>query len=149
MKLSATFLSLMLMTSTVFADTFQVGSTSEEGYTQFSEITQMLTAFSKSAGVEAKVFELIGADGINPHRLILSLENGRPYLGKPVFEIEEKIVSLRRVTFLTKNQIVINYSQQDIDPKDDSNFITVNRSMTVTFSIAADGSIAPIINISK
>ncbi len=148
MKSVTAFLVLLLMSSTVLAQESQVKASNEERVMALSLVEKVTSVYSNAAGVRAKVIESLGGDGLNASRMTLVLENGRPE-SMPVFELGIMMVEVRRVTFLSLNEVVINYSQDNLDPEDDSKFVLTNRSITVKFKIESDGSIASKIDISK
>lgn len=151
MRKTLAILSMMAFTSMAFAEvkSSDIKATDDKNLSVLDLVVGVNQTYSKSAGVDAKVLELLGGDGLNPTRMILILSNGRPDLGSRIFELGEMMLQVKRITFLSKNEIVINYTQHDIDPKDDSDFIIVNRSLTIEFSIEKDESISKTIKIKK
>lgn len=103
--------------------------------------------YSATSELQAKVVELLGGDGMNPTRMVLVLNTG--YHDSKVFELQEMMLSVRRITFLAKDVIVVNYVQDSFDNADDMNPIQVNRSVTIKVLRNADGTLADNIEIVK
>lgn len=57
------------------------------------------------------------------------------------------MLAVKRITFLSKDQIVINYTQEDLDPKNEDKFIVKDKSLTIKFKVDANESISNEIEI--
>lgn len=103
--------------------------------------------YSKTSELEAKVIEILVGDGMNATRMVLILNTG--YQDTKIFELEEMMVGVRRITFLAKDVVVINYIQDSFDNADDMNPIQVNRSVTLQVLRNIDGTLANEIKVLK
>lgn len=101
--------------------------------------------YSQTSELEAKAVEVLAGDGMNAIRMILVLRTG--YEAAKIYEIQEMMSSVRRITFLAKDVVVINYIQDSFDNADDMNPIQVNKSVTIKVLRNADGSLADKIEI--
>ncbi len=103
--------------------------------------------YSQTSGLEAKVIEILAGDGMNAERMILILNTG--YQDTKIFVLDEMMVEVKRITFLAKDVVVINYIQDSFDNADDMNPIQVNRSITLQVLRNADGTLANEIKVLK
>lgn len=103
--------------------------------------------YSQASGLEAKVFEILGGDGMNPTRMILVINTGLE--DSKIFELDVMMYSVKRIVFLNTDVIVINYVQDDFDNTDDQNPVQVNRSITLQVLRNEDGSLANQIKVLK
>ncbi|MBC7711754.1 MAG: hypothetical protein H7177_00345 [Rhizobacter sp.] len=99
--------------------------------------------YSQTSGLEAKVVELLAGDGMNAERMVLVLNTG--YGDTKIFELSTMMVEVTRITFLDKDLIVINYTQDDFDQAGDS--IQVNRSITIKVGRNADNTLSDTITV--
>ena len=105
------------------------------------------STYSKTSELEAKVIELLAGDGMNGTRMVLILNTG--YHDTKAFELQEMMVAVKRITFLAKDVIVINYIQDTFDNADDMNPIQINRSVTLQVLRNSDGTLANEIKVLK
>ncbi len=103
------------------------------------------STYSQTSELQAKVVELLGAEGVNAIRMVLVLSNGT--LDTKIFELQEMIHAVKRITFLAKDVIVINYVKQSFDASEAMNPIQVNKSVTIKVLKNADGSLSDKIEI--
>ena len=101
--------------------------------------------YSETSGLEAKVVELLAGDGMNASRMVLILNTG--YQDTKIFELDEMMVAVRRITFLAKDVVVINYSQDSFDEND--NQIIINKSMTIEVKRNTDNNLADTVEVSN
>lgn len=99
--------------------------------------------YSKTSELEAKVVEILAGDGMNASRMVLVLNTG--YHDIKVFELSEMMVEVTRVTFLAKDLIVINYTQDSFD--ENENQIVLKKSVTIKVNRNADNTLADSITI--
>ena len=132
----------LTMSALSFADTSVPASSDELSI--LSRINNITRTYSATSELEAKVVEVLYGDGYNASRMILVLDNG--YEGAKVFELGIMMVSVRRITFVAKDKIVINYVQDDFKGEE-MNPYQVNRSVTIQVVRTAEGSIANEIKI--
>ena len=99
--------------------------------------------YSVTSELQAKVIELLAGDGMNPTRMVLTLNTG--YHDSKVFELGEMMYEVKRIVFLAKDLIVINFTQDSFDAND--NQIQVNRSITIQVQRNTDGTLADSIKI--
>lgn len=92
-------------------------------------VVGLQSTYSQTSQLEAKVFELLAGDGLNPVRLALVLGTGDPYQEKRIFELNERVYSVRRITFAAKDLIVINFTQDTFDANEE--VIQINRSLKI------------------
>lgn len=107
--------------------------------------------YSKSSELNAKVIEILGGDGMNPTRMVLVLNSG--YESK-IFNLNQMMYKVDRITFNGIDSIVINYTQDDngnLDDMDDSNdweTIQVKKSIEIKVKRNADKSLSDEIELS-
>lgn len=99
--------------------------------------------YSKTSELEAKVVEILAGDGMNASRMVLVLNTG--YHDVKVFELSEMMVEVKRVTFLAKDLIVINYTQDSFD--ENENQVVLKKSVTIKVNRNADNTLADSITI--
>lgn len=132
MKKTAIAMTLTLLTLTAqAAETVQ--ATTNKGYDILDSILGTTRVYSQASEVEAKVFEVLAGDGMNATRMLVVLADpntvGISDTAK-VFELGTMMVSVRRVVFSAKDELTINYTQDDIDVKTGANKI-VNKSLKI------------------
>lgn len=98
--------------------------------------------YSVTAGLEAKVVELLAGDGMNPTRMVLVLRDGDDV---KVFALQNMISEVRRITFLAKDVVVINYSQDSFDQA--GNNIVVLDSIKIKIKKNADNTLANTVEV--
>ncbi|MDD4976279.1 MAG: hypothetical protein PHY93_18115, partial [Bacteriovorax sp.] len=101
--------------------------------------------YSTTSELEAKVVELLGGDGMNPTRMVLVLSTGNPMEENRIFELGEMMYEVKRITFLDKDLIVINYTQDTFDQND--NTIQVKRSIKIQVLRSSNGELSGEIKI--
>lgn len=104
-------------------------------------------AYSRSSELQAKVVEILVGDGMNPTRMILVLSTGLEE--SKIFELDAMMYSVKRITFLNTDVIVINYVQDDFDNMDEMNPVQKNRSITLQVLRNEDGTLSNQIKILK
>ncbi|MBY0415073.1 MAG: hypothetical protein K2Q18_12960 [Bdellovibrionales bacterium] len=137
---------ILLVTLTFSAITFASGtieSSKEPGVQYFDLIIDIHRTYSQSAGLDAKVIEILGGDGVNPTRMFLVINTG--YQDSQVFELGEMMYEVTRITFLTKEVIVINYTQDSFD--EDGNTTLIKKSLKIKVLRNADNTLANKIEI--
>ena len=103
--------------------------------------------YSRAAGLDASVFEIIGGDGMNPTRMILIINDG---LGnKKTFELSQMMVSVSRITFLSKNEIVINFAQDDFKNISEDNYsqVIIERSIKIKLTKNNNGEMSDTVSV--
>nr|BDT29848.1 hypothetical protein BHI3_33140 [Bacteriovorax sp. HI3] len=101
--------------------------------------------YSVTSELQAKVVEILAGDGMNATRMILVLNTG--YQDSKVFELDEMMYEVKRIVFLAKDVIVINYVQDSFDDAEAMNPIQVKKSITIKVLRNADGTLADKIEI--
>lgn len=122
-----------------------ISSSTDESIRILDYVVDVHRTYSNAAGVQAKVVEILGGDGMNPTRMILLLDTG--YEDTKIFELGVMMYSVKRIVFLSVDKIVINYVQDDVKNTDDMEPVQKNRSVTIQFFRNADGTIADKIKI--
>ncbi len=139
------FVLILSLSSISFAETKIEAS---QGELQVLELVlDVHSTYSKTSELEAKVIELLAGDGMNGTRMVLILNTG--YHDTKAFELQEMMVAVKRITFLAKDVIVINYIQDTFDNADDMNPIQINRSVTLQVLRNSDGTLANEIKVLK
>lgn len=144
MKTLALLFTLMI-SAVSFADTTIEASKGELEILDL--IVDVHRTYSQTSELDAKVFELLGGDGMNPTRMILVLNTG--YHDSKVFELGEMMWKVTRVVFLAKDVIVINYIQDTFETLEDMEPFQVKKSVTIQVLRNADGTLANEIKILK
>lgn len=145
MKTFILALALALASVTSFAETKIEASTGEMQVLDL--VVGIQQTYSQTSELQAKVVELLAGDGMNPTRMVLILNTG--YNDSKIFELQEMMYSVKRITFLAKDVIVINYVQDNFDNMEEMNPIQVNKSITIQVLRNADGTLANEIKIIK
>lgn len=140
--LIASFLILLSLSS--YADeTLQ--SSKDQGLIVLDLVVGIHQTYSTTSELEAKVVELLGGDGMNPTRMVLVLSTGNPMEENRIFELGEMMYEVKRITFLDKDLIVINYTQDTFDQND--NTIQVKRSIKIQVLRSSNGELSGEIKI--
>lgn len=134
---------LLSMSAISFAETTIPAETNESNLAVLDLVIGIHQTYSVTSELEAKVIELLAGDGMNATRMVLALSTG--YHDSKVFELGEMMVEVKRITFLAKDVVVINFTQDSFDAKD--NQIIVNKSITIQVLRNADGTLANEIKI--
>lgn len=93
-------------------------------------VVDVHSTYSQASGLQAKVVELLGGDGMNPTRMALVLSTGYGEASQ-VYMLETMLYSVTRVTFLAVDTIVVNYLQDSFDNIEDMNPIQVKKSLKI------------------
>lgn len=134
---------LMSLSAVSFADTTIESANNDSELSILSLVVGVKQTYSVTSGLDAKVIELLAGDGMNATRMALVLNTG--YGDMKVFELGEMMVSAKRITFLAKDLIVINYTQDSFDAEE--NQVVVNKSVTIQVLRNADNTLADSIKI--
>ena len=141
--------SLILALTLAFSATVFAGSSVEASKGSELQVLDLVVGvhqtYSQTSELEAKVVEVLAGDGMNAVRMVLVLRTG--YETAKIYELQDMMASVRRITFLAKDVVVINYIQDSFDNADDMNPIQVNKSVTIKVLRNADGSLADKIEI--
>lgn len=136
-------LALFSISVVSFAGTTITAETNDSRLSILDLVVGVKQTYSKTSELEAKVIELLAGDGMNGTRMVLALNTG--YHDSKVFELGEMMVEVIRITFLAKDVVVINYTQDNFDEND--NQILVNRSITIKVGRNADNTLSDSITI--
>lgn len=117
-----------VMAATSFASEIQKAD-NEEALKILDLVVGVKQTYSQTSELQAKVIEILAGDGMNPTRMVLVLSSGNPMEENRIFVLGEMIVEATRITFLDKDLIVINFTQDNFDQND--NTILVKRSITI------------------
>ena len=109
-------------------------------------LTTVKSTYSKTSGLEAKIVELIGGDGMNPTRMVLVLGTGNPMEENRIFELDTMMYEATRITFLAKDVVVVNYTQESLDENGRS--FTVKRSLKIEVLRDTNGALKGEITVS-
>jgi hypothetical protein len=94
-----------------------------------SALQSVKIAVSNASGLRAQAIDLLTGEGINPHSIVLSLIDFNAGGNVSVFNLLNKIETVRRVTFSAVNEITINYMQTNFD--NGQNLIKENKTIVV------------------
>lgn len=136
---------LLSLSAISFADTTIEAHKKDSELAILDLVVGIKQTYSTTSGLEAKVIELLAGDGMNPTRMVLVLNTG--YHDTKIYELNEMMVAVKRITFLAKDLIVINYSQDSFDAED--NQVIVNKSVTIQVLRNADNTLTDSIKILK
>ncbi len=106
-----------------------IRASKDENLKIMDSIVGVKLTYSNTSKLEAKVVELLAGDGMNPTRMVLILGTGNPMVENRIFELGKMMVEATRITFLEKDLVVINYTQDDFDQN--GNTILAKRSMKI------------------
>lgn len=110
----------------------KINASNNESLQILDYVVQVHRTYSQTSGYEAKLFELLGGDGMNPTRTVLVLNTGIGGESSQVFELGEMMYEVTRVTFLAKDVIVVNYTQDSFAESEALVPIKVKKSMKIT-----------------
>jgi hypothetical protein len=144
MKTLILALALTLSTGAFASATVEANKT-ESALQILDLVVGVKTTYSETSKLEAKVVELLAGDGVNALNLALVLSSGRGETPR-VFSLSPMTSGATRITFLAKDLIVINYTQ-DSFKGEDATPIVVKESLTIKVLRNADGSLAGKIEI--
>ncbi len=134
---------LLSLSAASFADATVTAENSDSQIAVLDLVVGVHQTYSQTSGLQAKVVELLAGDGMNATRMVLTLNTG--YNDSKVFELGEMMVEVTRITFLAKDVIVVNFTQDSFDEND--NQIVVKRSLTIKVNRNADNTLADSITI--
>ncbi len=134
---------LLSLSAVSFADTTIEAHPQDSDLSILDLVVGVKQTYSVTSELQAKVVELLAGDGMNATRMVLTLNTG--YNDSKVFELGEMMVEVKRIVFLAKDVIVINFTQDSFDAND--NQILVNRSITIQVQRNADGTLADSIKV--
>lgn len=134
------FLTAILLLSSLTAFSAEkIESNPSSEYQLLDLVLDVHHKYSETSGLMAKVVELLAGDGVNATRMVLILNEGYGEAAK-AFELPTMLSSVRRVTFLAKDVVVINYTQDSYEEQgDDFVFVPVRKSMKITLQRDAKG----------
>ena len=139
------FAAMLSLSAVSFADTTIEAEQTGSELNILDLVVGIKQTYSETSGLQAKVIELLAGDGMNATRMVLAINTG--YFDSKVFELDEMMVEVKRITFLAKDLIVINFTQDSFDEND--NQVLVNRSLTIKVQRNADNTLADSIVILK
>ena len=134
---------LLSISAISFAETTIPAETNESNLSVLDLVVGIHQTYSVTSELEAKVIELLAGDGMNGTRMVLALSTG--YHDSKVFELGVMMVEVKRITFLAKDVVVINFTQDSFDAED--NQIIVKKSITIQVLRNTDGTLADEIKI--
>ncbi len=133
---------LLSLSAVSFADTIEAHNKDSE-LSILDLVVGVHQTYSVTSGLEAKVIEILAGDGMNASRMVLVLNTG--YQDTKIFELSEMMVGVRRVVFLAKDVIVVNFTQDSFDQ--DDNQVILNKSITIKVKRNADNTLANTIEV--
>lgn len=141
------FISILLsvMATTSFAGEILRSST-DKNLNVLDRVISVKDTFSKTSALEAKMIELLSSEGMNPTRVVLILGTGNPMEENRIFELEMPVLAASKITFVKKDLLVINYTQDSFN--DDGQNIIVKRSIRIKVLRNEAGSLSGKISIS-
>ncbi len=101
--------------------------------------------YSQTSQLDAKVVELLGGDGMNSTRMVLILNTG--YQDTKIYSLGIMMYEVRRIVFLDKDVVVINYTQDSFKDDEAMTPIQVNKSITIQVLRNADGTLANTVKV--
>lgn len=101
--------------------------------------------YSQTSQLDAKVVEVLGGDGMNPTRMVLILNTG--HQDTKIYGLGIMMYEVRRIVFLDKDVVVINYTQDSFKDDEAMTPIQVNKSITIQVLRNADGTLANTIKV--
>ncbi len=110
----------------------KIDASNDESLQILDSVVQVHRTYSQTSGYEAKLFELLGGDGMNPTRMVLLLNTGMGGESSQVFQLGEMMYAVTRITFLAKDVIVVNYTQDSFADSEALVPIQVKKSMKIT-----------------
>jgi hypothetical protein len=134
---SVIFLSLMSSFS-VFAKTEISAENVDSELRILDLVVGVERTYSKASQLDAKIFEILAGDGLNPTRMILIFSNGME--DSKIFQLQELMYKVDRVVFSDIDTIVINFTQDSID--EEGNNIQLKRSIEVKIGRDTEGKLA-------
>lgn len=149
--MKAFLLSALLLVSFVFGQTAYARDYIETTDLSDVRILDLVEAvhktYSHSSEVEAKLFELLVGDGMNPSRMVLVLNNG--YGESRIFDLEILMSTVKKIHFLNTDVLVIHYIQDEFDNMEDMKIVKRNRTITLEIIRNEDGALSNLLRIIK
>lgn len=136
-------LALLSLSAATFAGTTVVAESQDSSISVLDLVVGVHQTYSATSELQAKVVELLAGDGMNATRMVLTLNTG--YNDTKIFELGQMMVEVKRITFLAKDLIVINYTQDSFDAED--NQVVVKKSVTIQVLRNADNTLADSITV--
>lgn len=128
-KLIVSFTVIMMSFSAFAAD--KISASKDEAMQMLDLVVGVHQTYSEASQLQAKVIEILGGDGMNPTRMILSLSTG--YTDSPrLFDLGKMMFGVTRITFLGKDVIVINYTQDSFEDADAMVPVQIQKSLKIT-----------------
>lgn len=134
--------SLFFFSVASFADTIEANKQNSELFI-LDLVVGFKHTYSETAELEAKAIELLVGDGMNATRMVLILNTG--YHDTKIFELGVMMVEVRRIIFLAKDVIIVNYTQETFDEND--NQIFLDKALTIKVKRNADNTLADVIEV--
>jgi len=148
MKLFVLTIAMLFNLASFAAVSDTISAESNQSHLQILDlVVGVHQTYSKTSQLEAKVIELLGGDGMNPTRMVLILSTG--YQDTKIFDLGIMMYSVKRVVFLDKDVVVVNYTQDTFKNDTDMTPIQVNKSVTVKALRNADGTLANKLEVLK
>jgi hypothetical protein len=148
MKLFILLLSITLSASLFARESSTITAENDKSDLQILDlVVGIKRTYSQTSQLDAKVVELLGGDGMNPTRMVLILSTG--YQDTKIYELGIMMYEARRIVFLDKDVVVINYTQDSFKDDDSMTPIQVNKSITIQVLRNADGTLANEVKILK
>lgn len=138
MKTLIVLLSTLTLSISALASQSKVSSSNEESFQMLDMVVGITQTYSQTSELQAKVVELLGGDGMNPTRMVLTLNTGYSEKAKVFFLDYVMMYKVTRVTFLAKDVIVINYLQDSFEGEDLKQ-VQIKKSLKVTVQRDAKG----------
>jgi hypothetical protein len=130
MKTLIVLLSALTLSISVFASE-KVDASQDNSLQVLDLILGIKQTYSQTSGLEAKVIELLGGDGVNATRMTLVLNTHYTEKAK-IYELGIMMSKVTRITFLAKDVIVINYEQTSFEGEDLEKEVQLKKSLKVT-----------------
>lgn len=112
------FVLLLVMTSlTNKAVAEQIKSSENPQITFLSTIENVHSAVSRASELKVKLFDYVTGDAMNAHKMALSVVDLKSDEGgnSAVFELDVNMESVKRITFVEINKLLISYMQTTVD----------------------------------
>ena len=138
MKTLIVLLSTLALSISAFASSEKVAASKDNSLQVLDLLLGIQQTYSKASGLEAKVIELLAGDGANATRMTLVLNTHSTEEQAKIFELNEMMVQVTRITFLAKDVIVINYVQDSFEGEQMAP-IQIKKSLKVTVQRDAKG----------
>lgn len=145
------FIALLALTISVAAASAEKQTVSAEttsGFQLLDLVIGIKMTYSKTSGLDAKVIELLGGDGMNATRMALALNTGIHGDSK-VYMLDTIMMSeVTRITFLAKDVIVINFNYDTFDfSSGDEKQIVAKGSLKINVKRTANGELSDTVEV--